>query len=63
MTDKDTAMHRGLMKLLNEATYSLKAREVGPFADVYKWAQDIPALIASIEKKKAEPKTRGKAAK
>ncbi len=42
MTKEDLAYHKALMKLLDEATYSLKAREVAAFAHVYNWAKDLP---------------------
>lgn len=51
MSEKDLALHRGLMKLLEEATFQLKAREVAAFAQVYSWAKDLPTML---EKKPVE---------
>jgi hypothetical protein len=42
-TEKDMALHRGLMKLLEDATFPLKAREVSSFALIYSWAKDLPS--------------------
>ena len=41
-TDQDVAIHKGLMKLLDEATFPLKAREVESFRVVYNWAKSLP---------------------
>lgn len=45
MTKEDLAYHKALMKLLDEATFSLKAREVAAFTHVYNWAKDLPNKI------------------
>lgn len=52
---QDKAMHAALMKLLNEGTFELKAREVPTFLKAYQWAQELPAKM-----KKPEPKTKAK---
>lgn len=41
-TKEDEALHKGLIKLLDDATFELKAREVKAFAAVYSWAVDLP---------------------
>lgn len=41
MDIRDSKMHSGLMKLLNEGTFELKAREVPAFLEVYKWASSL----------------------
>ena len=43
MTEKDLALHKGLMKLLDEGTFPLRAKEVMAFAEVYSWAKGMPA--------------------
>ena len=35
-------MHQALLKLLNEGTFELKAREVPAFLKVYHWVKDMP---------------------
>lgn len=40
-TKEDEALHKGLMKLLDEASFSLKAREVRAFLAVYEWARTL----------------------
>ena len=59
MTDKDKALHAGLMKLLNEATFSLKAKEVNSFMAVYNWSKEIPEMI-SDKKKPAQKRNKSK---
>jgi hypothetical protein len=34
----DKVMHKGLMKILDEGTFELKAREIPAFSRVYNWA-------------------------
>lgn len=41
-TEQDKALHRGLMKLLDEATFPLKAREAKAFLAIYDWAKNLP---------------------
>jgi hypothetical protein len=43
-TDKDRALHKGLIKVLDDATFQLKAREVAAFAEIYKWVINLPNL-------------------
>lgn len=54
MNDKNKALHAGLMKILNEATFSLRAREVTSFGAVYNWAKDLQNSF--IEKPEPKPK-------
>jgi len=61
LTPTDKAMHNGLLKLLNEASFTLKAKEVSAFASIYKWVQDMPENLESKkpvvdEKKKVNKK-------
>ena len=63
MTEKDKAMHKGLLKMLNDATFPLKAREVSAFVDVFTWAQDLPNLLKKEEPVKEVKKTVRKKAK
>jgi hypothetical protein len=45
------------MKLLNEGTFELKAREVPTFMQVYNWAKELPSKLEKPEpKKKAKKK-------
>jgi hypothetical protein len=46
LTKEDVAVHNGLMKLLDEATFPLKAREVRSFLVIYDWAKNMPARLA-----------------
>lgn len=41
--DKDKALHKGLMKILDEATFTLKAREVAAFVQIYNWVKEMPS--------------------
>ena len=41
LTDKDKALHKGLLKLINEADFNLKAREVRAFLEVIAWATEL----------------------
>ena len=54
-TKEDIALHRGLMKLLDEATFPLKAREARAFLVIYEWARNLPTreVKPMIKKKKA----------
>lgn len=40
-SEKDKAFHKGLIKLLDEGTFQLKAREVQAFALIYKWVIEL----------------------
>lgn len=42
MTDRDLLIHKGLIKILDDATFQLKAREVAAFLEVYKWVKELP---------------------
>ena len=41
MDKREMNLHKGLMKLLNDGTFELKAREVPAFMEVYRWAQTL----------------------
>lgn len=45
MTKEDMALHAGLMKLLDEATFPLRAREAKAFLVVYDWAKRLPEKL------------------
>lgn len=47
--EKDLALHKGLIKILDEATFPLKAREVAAFAQVYAWVKDLPNRKKEVE--------------
>ena len=57
--EKDKAFHKGLMKLLDEASFDLKAREVRAFLAVYDWAKNLPEKFKE-EKPPVKKKTRKK---
>jgi hypothetical protein len=60
MTERDKIMHKALLKVLAEADFTLKAREVGTFLQVYNWVQKMPNNWVSVKDKKLEenkPKT------
>lgn len=42
MKKEDKVFYQALLKLLNDGTFELKAREVPTFLKVYNWVQDIP---------------------
>lgn len=59
MDIRDKKMHAGLMRLLNDGTFELKAREVPAFLEVYKWASALmdekPIVeVKPVKKKKAK---------
>lgn len=41
-TKEDKVLHKGLMKLLDEATFPLKAREAKAFLVIYEWTKNLP---------------------
>jgi hypothetical protein len=41
-TKEDEALHKGLMKLLDEGTFHLQAREVKAFLVIYDWVKKLP---------------------
>lgn len=50
MDKRDKAMHQGLMKILNEGTFELKAREVSAFIEIYNWIKnEVPKKIKEKE--------------
>lgn len=52
-TKDDAALHKGLMKLLDEATFPLKAREAKAFLVIYEWANNLPnKMQPKIKEKK-----------
>lgn len=57
MEKRNLVMHQALMKLFNEGTFELKAREVPTFLEVYKWANEIPKLIKKDDEEKNKPKS------
>lgn len=50
---EDLLLLKGLEKILNEATFPLKKREVAAFVAIMKWVEDLEENI-----KKAEDKSR-----
>ena len=54
MDKKDLIMHQALMKVLNDGTFELKAREVPKFLEVYTWATNIPHLCSKPKKAKGK---------
>lgn len=54
LNEKDQALHKGLMKLLDNATFPLTAKEVNSFALIHTWARTIPQNLNS--KPPAKPK-------
>jgi len=56
LSKEDLALHKGLMKLLNEASYELKAREISAFSSIYNWALNLPDLKCEKCKKKKKGK-------
>lgn len=50
--EKDKALHKGLMKILDEATFQLKAREVQAFAAIYNWAKGLEQKMQTVDKPK-----------
>ncbi len=53
--DNDKAMHAGLMKLLNEGTFELKAKEVPAFLKIYNWTMELAKPKHEFDPKKVEP--------
>ncbi len=39
---EDEVLHKGLMKLLDDATFHLQAREVKAFLVIYDWVKNLP---------------------
>jgi hypothetical protein len=64
MNNRDLVMHQALMKVLNEGTFSLKAREVPTFLEVYKWTQGLTERLSPKPKDEGEieplPKSKDK---
>jgi len=58
MTEQDKALHRGLMKLLNDGTFQLQARDVPVFSAVYKWAHELPDKIKVVKVEPANTETK-----
>lgn len=55
--EKDKALHKGLMKILDEGTFQLKAREVSAFAAIYNWAKSLEQRAqVPVEKQKDKKK-------
>jgi len=69
--EKDRAMLRGLNKILEDATFPLKKREVQSFAMVMGWVKDLDLRMAkeldkskeSLVKKKSKKKAKKKEVK
>ena len=51
-TREDEILHKGLMKLLDEGSFSLQAREVKAFLVIYDWIKNLPNRKQEIKKKK-----------
>ena len=45
MKKEDEALHKGLMKLLDEASFNLRAREVRAFLVIYEWTKNLPQKL------------------
>jgi len=58
INDSDKALHKALMKILDEGTFSLKVREVPAFIKVYNWVSGM-----ADEQPKPQPKPKKKAKK
>lgn len=55
MNEQNRALHRALLKILNEATFPLQAKEVNAFIKVYDWVKNMPDTF--VEKpQKAKPR-------
>lgn len=63
MTKEDKILHQALIKLLNEGTFQLKAREVPPFLRVYNWVQAMPENWKQPEPVAPKPTRKKKATK
>lgn len=50
MTEQDKALHKALIKILNDGSFELKAREIQAFLNVYNWVVDLPKLIDKKDK-------------
>ena len=50
----DKALHKGLMKLLDEGTFPLQAKEVPAFIKIYNWAKDLDKEPPKVTKKKVK---------
>lgn len=51
-TKEDEALHKGLMKLLDEGTFHLQAREVKAFLVIYDWAKNLNKRQETVSIKK-----------
>jgi len=59
-TEKDRALHKGLMKILDEGSFTLKAREVAAFIEIYRWAKELEKpVIPNSNIKSALKKQKG----
>lgn len=56
LSKEDLALHKGLVKLLNDGTFELKAREVPAFGAVYNWALKINEMKCDKCNKKKKGK-------
>jgi hypothetical protein len=64
LAKNDEAMHTGLMKLLDEGTFELKAREVPAFIQVYNWTKALDfSEKEEVKEEKKEEKPNKKATK
>ena len=52
MNKENLAMHRGLIKILDDGRFKLKAREMPVFLNVYKWAKELPNKLTEKEEPK-----------
>lgn len=57
MNNENRALHGALLKILNEATFPLQAKEVNAFVRVYQWVKDMPEnFVEKPQKKKPRVK-------
>lgn len=54
--EKEMGLHAGLMKLLDEGTFELKAKEVPAFIQIYNWFKSLPDRKQPDLDKKEPPK-------
>lgn len=48
LSKEDLVFHKALMKVLDDATYPLKAREVKSFLAIYDWASRLPQTVEAL---------------
>lgn len=50
----DKGLHKGLMRLLEEGTFSMQIKEVPALVKIYNWAKDLDKLFEENKKKKGK---------